>query len=782
MNRPVKITLWSLATIILIFIVALFALPFLVNLNDYKPQIATLVKDKTGRDLVIHGDIKLSIFPWLGAEIGAAEFSNAAGFGRESFAAIRSAAVKVKVMPLLQKKVEISKVTLKGLRLNLIKAANGNTNWADLMPKKPATPAPEQPAPPTNIEQTLNQLAIEGIEVTDTLLSFTNEATASKYLLENLHLTTGAIAVNEPVNITLAFDINSLQPPVAGHFEFSTEATYALAKNLFDLHSTELKINLKNTGSGMETTANLTAQAQADFGAKHYRIDNVLLNVQMKTPTLPKPIKLKLTTAGQADLGTQLATMPTLRAELGNIKFEADFRAEQIVDDLKLNGKVTILPFNVRTALKELGKDLPPAEDVNAFKQADFYSEISGSLKQLRITKLVAHLDESTLVGTAGVREFSQPQIKFNLNLDKINIDRYLPPKPKKDEQAQPTAPAPTPAPASSPESEQKLLETLRSLNIDGKFSAGQITATGLQLNELQVPVLAQNGVIALRPITAKLYEGSIHNETELDARGEVLKISTQTKVEKVQAGPVLAALLEKELITGTTTLNANLTMNGLATEQIMKTLSGEAQFLFANGAVKGINIAKMLRDAKAKLTRAEVTSAEPEATDFTELKGVFRIVNGIVSNDDLSAKTPLFRIGGKGIVDLPNKAIDYLVTATVVNTTKGQGGADLEDLKGLSVPVKIGGTFAAPSFKLDLQAVYGDKVKTKLKEEEARLKQQLDQQKAAGQQKLEQEKADAQQKLEAEKSAAQQKLEEEKKQQEQKLQEKLNDKLKNLF
>ena len=65
----------------------------------------------------------------------------------------------------------------------------------------------------------------------------------------------------------------------------------------------------------------------------------------------------------------------------------------------------------------------------------------------------------------------------------------------------------------------------------------------------------------------------------------------------------------------------------------------------------------------------------------------------------------------------LAAETVDYLLTTTIVNTSKGAGGADLADLKGLSIPVRVSGTFSDPSYSPDLGAVLSDKVKQKAKE-----------------------------------------------------------------
>jgi AsmA protein len=124
------------------------------------------------------------------------------------------------------------------------------------------------------------------------------------------------------------------------------------------------------------------------------------------------------------------------------------------------------------------------------------------------------------------------------------------------------------------------------------------------------------------------------------------------------------------------------------------------------NGAIKGVNIAASIREAKAKLgtLKGEKTQAasQVEKTDFSELSASFNIKNGVAHNRDLSGKSPLLRLAGEGDIDIGNERLDYLLKATVVATAAGQGGKDLAALSGVTVPVKLSGTFTSPQYSID--------------------------------------------------------------------------------
>jgi AsmA protein len=140
-----------------------------------------------------------------------------------------------------------------------------------------------------------------------------------------------------------------------------------------------------------------------------------------------------------------------------------------------------------------------------------------------------------------------------------------------------------------------------------------------------------------------------------------------------------------------------------------------------ADGAVKGIDIAGSIRDAKARLgaLRGEQTQAadKSQKTDFSELTATFRIANGVARNNDLSLKSPLLRVGGEGEINIGADSLTYLVKASIVGTSKGQGGRETEDLRGVTVPVRVSGPLSAPSYKLDFGSVVTDTAKQKLEQ-----------------------------------------------------------------
>jgi len=150
------------------------------------------------------------------------------------------------------------------------------------------------------------------------------------------------------------------------------------------------------------------------------------------------------------------------------------------------------------------------------------------------------------------------------------------------------------------------------------------------------------------------------------------------------------------------------------------------------------------LREAKSLLAQVAGQKVEKnnkaEKTDFSELSATWVAQDGVIRNDDLSAKSPLLRLAGQGAVDLPAGQIDYLLKASLVGTSVGQGGRDVAELKGVTLPVRIKGGLASPVYTLDINSMLSESTKARLAEKQAvlqeRARQELQQGKVELQQK----------------------------------------------
>ncbi len=224
MGRLVKFVLYLIAAIVAIFLIAAIAFFLLFDPNDFRDDFAEQVKRETGRDLVIEGNIEISLFPWLAIDVGEAHLGNAVGFGDDPFVSFEQARLSVRVLPvLLRREVIVSTALLDGLQLNLEVDRNGRNSWQDLIDGSEASQAaPEAGEPVAAGSSTLD---VASIEVTNASVSYRDEQLGESYRLTNLNLATGRVAEGAPLPLSVSFDFELQPDNLSGGFQMKAVAS-----------------------------------------------------------------------------------------------------------------------------------------------------------------------------------------------------------------------------------------------------------------------------------------------------------------------------------------------------------------------------------------------------------------------------------------------------------------------------------------------------------------------------------------------------------------------------
>lgn len=696
MGKLLRGVLYLLGILVVLIIVAVIVIPLVVDPNDYRDDITQLVEEKTGRKLEINGDLGLSVFPWLALEIGPTTLSNAAGFTAENFAAVDNVQVRVKLLPLLRKEVEMDKVVLKGLALNLEKNRAGQTNWDDLTAESATTEKTPAETEAGGAGLPVNSLAIGGVEIADASLVWDDRSSNQKYTIRPFSLQTGAIRPGKPVAIDLALQMEGGAPVIKG-------------------------------------TVNFNADVDLSESMQQIKLTGMVLDVDLQGEGLPGgAVKSTLKTTADLDMEAQTLSTSQLTLAALDMVIEGNLAGKQILEDGRvITGKFQVQPFSPKQLVKSLGQPAPETSDPSVLGKADASWAIKLGSDQLALSDFLLHLDDTTVQGGLDVTHFEKPAIRFDLAVDSIDVDRYLPPASEEKTVAA-TPDTTTPATAAAADSGALPVAMLRELNLNGGLKIGSLKAFQLRSKDIVLNLSAQGGKLRLHPASARMYEGSYDGDLQLDVRGKQPRLSMNETISKVNVGPLLLDMSGKDTLTGTTDARFTLNARGETPDQIKRSLNGDMSFSFSDGAVKGINLIRMIRKAKAALKGKPYTGQEePEKTDFSIMTATATVTNGVIKNNDLSAKSPLLRVAGKGTVDLNREAIDYLLTTTLVGSLEGEGGRDLGDLKGIPVPVEINGTFTKPRYELRLDEAIkqaaGEKIKEKVDEKKQELQEKAE-------------------------------------------------------
>ncbi|MBA4742940.1 MAG: AsmA family protein [Azoarcus sp.] len=682
MKTVFRIVAIVVAVVVVLLGAAAAYLAFVFDPNDYRDRIESEVEERTGRSLAIEGELSLSVFPWIGVEIGPTQLGNAAGFGDAPFARVEQVEVRARLMPLLRQEVEVDRVVLRGLDVNLVRKADGSTNWDDLAARgKGESPDDAQPSSPGEAMGALGQIVVDGVEIADARVRFDDRQAGAEYAIDGFMLKTGEVRPRERFPLEMGFDVAVSEPELAGRVDLSGAVLFDPEGPKLDVDSLELRFKGEGAGlPGGEAEFAMDADVSADMTAGTAAVDGLVLRSY-------------------------------------GVEARGDVAGNGLNDSPGFAGRFEVPEFDPRKLLAAMDVELPEGVGGDVLQKASLSTSINATASSARLGDLVAVLDESRLTGELSVADFAKRALRFDLALDAIDVDRYLPP-PEEDDASPREVSGPREGAPADPGAEAAVAildpAVLRGLDVVGKFTAGRIVARGMTMTDISVEVKAQGGVLRLEPLAAKMYEGSYAGSASFDGRAQTLSMELANQLSDVQAGPLLADLAGAEQrLTGSANIESRLQARGNDTDAIKRTLGGNVDFRFLDGAIKGINVAQFLRQAQARITGKPAPAADgPNQTDFTELSGTVRIADGIARNDDLDLRSPLLRVDGEGNANLPEESVDYVVRASVVASLSGQGGEGLEQLKGVTVPIRISGNLNDPSIRPDLESLVTDRVK----------------------------------------------------------------------
>jgi len=663
MKKALKITGIVLGILVLAVIMLAVALPFILNPNSFKDEIAKLVKERTGRELVIQGDIKLSIFPWLGMQIGPAELANAKGFSSTPFASINETDVHVRFWPLLHHEIEVGEVKLDGVNLDLEKDADGHDNWQDINEHLAHAPAQAESGAGRNID-----LSVAGVSITDSQVRWTDAAKHQQYTISDFTLKLGAFASAKPLSVDSAFDFTGTNPAVQGHLDFSGTATADLEHRIYTADAAKLEL-----------------QAQGDA------VPGSALKATLRWQHLAY-------NQPQASLAVN-----GLDAGAYGMNFQLEAQGKDIGKDASFSGSVKLARFSPRDALKALGHaDLTQARDGNAFSTAFGSFGFSAGTSSVAFSNVDFTLDDSHMTGSAAIKDFKTRALGFDLTLDKLDADRYLPPQQ-----------------AGTPDKPREQLDldkvgvpvrTLRDLELDGHLKVGSFTLLNAKAGDLDVSIQSHDGLFSIKPFTATLYGGSLEANLDIDARKrldphglELDPIVSETLTLKgVQVAGLTQDLLDTNRLSGTLDLQGSTTGTGRLIWQLRRSVNGRVSYQLKDGALEGVSVWGAIAQAYARAQGRNPPAAGAPRTEFTELHGAASVSRGVMYDRGFGAVLPSLAVSGSGKLDLADLTVDYSLKGRVT----GRPAAGDAALKGSTLPLHVTGTLGSLKVQPDVSGV----------------------------------------------------------------------------
>ena len=353
-------------------------------------------------------------------------------------------------------------------------------------------------------------------------------------------------------------------------------------------------------------------------------------------------------------------------------------------------------------------KVAPPLDtaDPKALDAVSLGMKVKGGVGRVAVSDGRLGLDGSTLTFSAVADRFSPLDMKVNGELDQLDLDRYLPKKASASGQSASRQSRPQPGMASGVAKGEAVpavktdYQPLRKLVVDASMTVGKLQVAGAHMEHIKLHLTGRDGIFRITPLAMDLYQGSLKTTATANVQGSTPRLTVAADGAGIQVGPLLRDLLAKDVLAGTVKVTTSLTTQGATPAAVKKNLDGKGELLFTDGAIVGIDLASMVRNVQASFSGTQVAAEKPR-TDFSELRAPFTVSKGVVNTVGTSLQSPLLRVVASGSANLVTSTLDMRVQPKVVATLKGQG--DTEKHQGVMVPVVVGGTFDAPTFRPDL-------------------------------------------------------------------------------
>jgi uncharacterized protein involved in outer membrane biogenesis len=309
------------------------------------------------------------------------------------------------------------------------------------------------------------------------------------------------------------------------------------------------------------------------------------------------------------------------------------------------------------------------------------FSQNSVSLDNLTVT-----LGGTTVHGSLSAKNFAAPELAFNLNADKIDVDEL---------QNITTAPAKRTAKSTKAQMPSLLLLTTGT----GNLTASLIKGNDIVLKNVNTKCQLDKGVIQLSPLSADIFGGKANGAVTTDVRPATPQCAVKVKFAGVDANSLLSAVSSvKDTVYGSLTADTNLRFSLTQGSDLARTLNGALSFNLTNGLIKNVNILNEVNKLGKLMNGASQDSANG-GTAVKKFSGTLNIVNGVASTDNLTGVLNAGGISSKGTLNLVSQDVNMHLTATLSSGAANQ----LSNGKGgLMVPVLVTGNMAHPTVTLD--------------------------------------------------------------------------------
>ncbi|EKD34122.1 MAG: AsmA [uncultured bacterium] len=613
MKKILKYGVFPIAVFGFLAIVTVMLMPVLINVQRFVPEIEEKIREVTGRSFSIGPDLGLSFFPWLSISFSGMKLGNPPGFISDEFVKIDSFEARIRLLPLLKKKIEISRFVVGGLDVNLEKNNDGKINWEFVRTIISRESSAMRSAQPWRGFLQGN-VSCDLLAVTDGKVNWVDRSKDIRHSVADLMILLNDVTVDRPIALDL----------------------------------------------------------KASYDGKPIALEGKIGPLRQKQGNEPLSV----------DIGFGL--VDTLRG-----------RVQGKVENWRLlpvyNVSLHVASFSPRALLATLGIPFPVATaDPDTFQTLALDVVAKGSRDGLAIDKGTAQLDATGLAFSVQAKSIQQLDLEFFLEIDRLDLDRYLPTVVEGKSEVSGTDPG-------HPVSRD--YRPLGYVSLAGGLKMQSLKIHGTTVTNVDAHFGGKDGIFTLDRSSMTLYGGQLQANLTADLLGELPKMRIALQSQDVQVAPMLRDFGGKEILSGTLASDIAMEFSGDTVVAMRKTLSGEAAVTCRDGALPGVDLLEAMQK-EAMQNRKSVDAAPPgdhiaPRTDFSELKSAVAVNNGLVEFGETTLTTPdaVLLIGGTA--DLAGQRWDLQVAPMQANKAQGDHARP-------PMVLTVTGTFATPELKVD--------------------------------------------------------------------------------
>lgn len=598
--------------LLLLILLAVAAFVYTFDANKYKKEVAEVVALMIGQAVSIRGDVDISVYPWIGIKLNDVTVYNNSGFSRKNFATIGQFDISVKIIPLLQKRLDIDKLVMHRLVVDFEKNAAGENNWSGL-----------SSAGGNSVESKygLAGLVIGGIELVDSSFSWLDVSADKLFKISRMSLVTEAVIKGQPLPVVLRAYVESNKPEwqasvsVKANLEFNTDSPTFNANNL------KLAVKALLPGEKMDKIS-------------FVMVSNSLINFQKKTAKLTKT-----------------------RFSVFGLIFSGTFDVENIFSVPTIYGPLKVKKFEAGKLAEALKIDMPVMINTENLKNISLTAMFNTDFDNVYLDDIVANIDDSLVNGFVHITDINQAVVRYGLDADKVAFYDYVT-VDSESENAEIMFP----------------LDLIRSANLEGTFDIQKVTLNDVELTEFHVSSNIKDDIVRANPVTMLVGGGEVKAAMELDARSIPLGKFT-VELKKVDARKSINLLLKDIMGNNAITFNGgvnasvNINTKGASIARQKKSAKGTVVIDMDKTIVQGIDLNHASRSVvadyanknKFRTRKAYVPKYEPEQnTEINSLHATFQVSHGKILNSDLLLVSENADVSGSGSIDFINNKIDY--------------------------------------------------------------------------------------------------------------------------